>query len=233
MFSYCRPLPIVSTWKPDPLNTCVVTVGSYSLLHHTGIFAYVEEKGMEMDISVERSRYQAAFMLAALRELREDSRELKKKQKETESADKGEVLGPLLGPAIKSDTAPATPPADYEMPENLEFVGLETDLPVGYKRLRWALLSSESRFVKDGLDAAEAKYEEYVLTAWVANGLLGCSSDFSLCIIPFPFCCSITFGEWSKHDKEVGLPTLPAAVKPEDIIGSERENRYATFVILC
>lgn len=101
-------------------------------------------------------------MLAALRELREDSRELKKKRKETESADKGEVLGPLLGPAIKSDKGPATPPPGFEPPENLEFVGLETDLPVGFKRLRWAMLSSDSRFIKDALFAAEAKYTEYV-----------------------------------------------------------------------
>ena len=102
-------------------------------------------------------------MLAALRELREDSRELKKKREETESADKGEVLGPLLGPAIKSDKGPATPPPGFAPPENLEFVGLETDLPVGFKRLRWALLSSDSKFCTDALFAAEAKYEEYVL----------------------------------------------------------------------
>lgn len=115
-----------------------------------------------MDIGVKQSRYQAAFMLAALRELREDSRELKKKRKETEAADKGEVLGPLLGPAIKADKAPAAPPPDFEPPENLEFVGLEMDLPVGFKRLRWAMLNSESQFVKDALFAAECKYEEYV-----------------------------------------------------------------------
>lgn len=115
---------------------------------------------MEMDISVKRSRYQAAFMLAALRELREDSRELKKKQKETESAEKGTVLGPFLGPSIKSDKGPVTPPPGFKPPDNLEFVGLQMDLPVGFKRLRWAMLNSESRFMKDAVFAEEAKYEE-------------------------------------------------------------------------
>jgi len=115
---------------------------------------------MEMNISVKQSRYQAAFMLAALRELREDSRELKKKRKETESADKGQVLGPLLGPAIKSDKAPAETPPGFVPPDNLEYVGLEIDLPVGFKRLRWAMLNSESRFIKDAVFAQEAKYEE-------------------------------------------------------------------------
>lgn len=99
-------------------------------------------------------------MLAALREIREDNRELKKKKKETESADKGEVLGPLLGPAIKSDKGPATMPPGFEPPENLETVNLEVDLPVGFKRLRWAMLSSESKFMVDAVFTAEAKYEE-------------------------------------------------------------------------
>lgn len=115
-----------------------------------------------MEISVKQSRYQAAFMLAALRELREDSRELKKKRKETETAEQGEVLGPLLGPAIKADKGPASPPPGFATPENLESIGLEMDLPVGFKRLRWAMLNSESRFMKDAVFAAEAKYEEYV-----------------------------------------------------------------------
>lgn len=128
----------------------------------SGIFAYVEEKGMEMDISVKQSRYQAPFMLSALRELREDSRELKKKQKETESDQKGVVLGPLLGPAIKSDKGPATPPPGFEVPENLETVGLEMDLPVGFKRLRWAMLNSESHFMQDAVFKEGSKYEEYV-----------------------------------------------------------------------
>jgi hypothetical protein len=160
------------------------------------IFAYVEEKGMEMDISVEQARYQGAFMLAALRELREDSRELKKKREETESADKGAVLGPLLGPAIKSDKGPATPPPGFAPPENLEFVGLETDLPVGFKRLRWALLSSDSKFCTEAVFAAEAKYED------------------------------ITCGAWSVHDKEIGSPMPPKDTKLDDFIGAEKEVSY-------
>jgi hypothetical protein len=45
----------------------------------------VEEKGMEMEIEVRKAKRQAAFMLAALRELRADDRALKKKQHESET----------------------------------------------------------------------------------------------------------------------------------------------------
>jgi hypothetical protein len=84
-------------------------------------------------------------MLSALRELRADDKERKKKQAESETADKGTILGPLLGPA---------------MPDNLEDVGLELDLPVGFKRLRWAILSSESEFLKEAVFRTECGYDE-------------------------------------------------------------------------
>ena len=124
------------------------------------IFYYVEEKGMEMEIEVRKAKRQAAFMLSALRELRNDDRALKKKQQESETADKGTILGPLLGPAVKLDKDPVTIPPNVEMPENLEDVGLELDLPVGFRRLRWALLNSESEFLKEAVFRTECNYDE-------------------------------------------------------------------------
>lgn len=127
------------------------------------IFFYVEEKGMEMEVDIRASATQAAFMLSALRELRADGRELKKKRKESESASKGTILGPLLGPFIKADNGPdPSKPDGFEIPENLEFIGLELDLPVGYRRLRWAMLHSASTFITEGVFRSEAKYDEYV-----------------------------------------------------------------------
>jgi hypothetical protein len=128
------------------------------------IFYYVEEKGMEMDIGIRDASTQAAFMLSALREIRAGGQELKKKQKEGESDTKGTILGPLLGAAIKEDKAPAPPKPDgFEIPENLEYIGLELDLPVGYRRLRQAFLSSKSTFISDAVFRAEAKYDKYVI----------------------------------------------------------------------
>jgi hypothetical protein len=128
------------------------------------IFFYVEEKGMEMEVDIREAYNQAAFMLSALRELRADGRELKKKQNESETDGKGSLLGPLLGPAIKEDKGPAPPiPDGYEAPENLEFIGLELDLPVGFRRLRWAFLNSKATFITEAVFKAAAKYEKYVL----------------------------------------------------------------------
>merc|ERR1711935_811853 len=68
------------------------------------IFFYVEQKGMQMDIGIRGASTQAAFMLSALREIRADGREQKKKKnQEGDAGSQGVVLGPLLGPAIKSD----------------------------------------------------------------------------------------------------------------------------------
>lgn len=114
-----------------------------------------------MEVEIREAHNQAAFMLSALRAIREDGREFKKKQKETESDTKGSVLGPLLGPAIKWDKDPAPPiPDGFEVPANLDFVGLELNLPVGFRRLRWAFLSSKSSFISEGVFRAEAKYDK-------------------------------------------------------------------------
>lgn len=114
---------------------------------------------MEMDIDIRNASTQTAFMLSALREIRADGRELKKKQQEGE--DKGSILGPLLGPSMKEDKGPAPPkPQGFEMPENLEYIGLELEVAVGFHRLRWALLSSKSSFVSDAVFRTESKYEK-------------------------------------------------------------------------
>ena len=101
-------------------------------------------------------------MLSALQEIRADSRALKKKQEKVGSAeDQEDLLGPMLGPAIKDDNKPAPPiPENSDLPQNLEFVSLELNLQVGFKRLRWALLSSESAFIQDVVWKVELKYDK-------------------------------------------------------------------------
>ena len=161
------------------------------------IFFYVEEKGMEMDIKVCRTEAQAAFMLSALREIRADGQELKKKREQSESREKGPVLGPLMGPAIAADKRPAPPPPEgFEVPGNLEFIGLELDLPVGFQRMRWAFLSKRSDFVREAIYKTEARYE------------------------------NIAIGEWTKHPDLIGEPKLPDGVDEHDFVGAEKEGEY-------
>lgn len=157
---------------------------------------YVEQKGMEMEIRLLEAHSQAAFMLTALREIRADGRELKKKQQETDQQEVGRVLGNLLGPVIKEDKAPAVEPPGFEMPPHYDFVGLELDLPVGFRRLRWALLHHESTFMTEALWKAESKFE------------------------------NITRGEWATHNEDIGKPAPPPTVNPEDFVGVERESSY-------
>jgi hypothetical protein len=160
------------------------------------IFGYIEEKGMEMEIRVHQANNQASFMLQALREIRAGGQELKKR-KETELQDVGVILGNLLGPVIKADKDPApTPPADFEMPDDLEFVGLQVELPVGFRRLRWALLSDESTFVSEAIFKTEIKYE------------------------------NITIQPWERHSEFIGKVVLPESVKPEAFVGVGKEQQY-------
>ena len=92
------------------------------------IFRYVEKKGMEMQLGIKRNNDQASFMLAALREIRSDDKKGKIDEEGEEDEDTRPIIGPLMGPAVKDDGGDAKPPADFSLPDVLEFIGLETDL---------------------------------------------------------------------------------------------------------
>ena len=75
-----------------------------------------------MNIQIKDAEGQTAFMLSALKEIRADGKELKKKQETSGEDEGGELVGPLLGPAIKEDSGAAPPAPDgFELPENFEF----------------------------------------------------------------------------------------------------------------
>jgi len=161
------------------------------------IFQYVEKKGMEMNLRIVDSIDQASFMLNALRELRAGDRKLKKKQEEGDDGEKEEeLLGPLLGPAIKEDSGPAEAPPDFVPPENLDHVGLEVDIPVGFRRLRWAFLNSQAEFMLKAVFEHRLGYLENVC------------------------------GDWSNHNEHVGLPNTPDDINIDDFVGLEREGSY-------
>jgi len=129
------------------------------------IFSYVEGKGMEMAIQVMPPDAQTAFMLAALRDLREGSEKKKEEEKDQTGTS---IIGPLLGPAIPADQGP--PPPEKDLPDTLEFINFEIDLPVGFQRLRWALLSQKSRFGADVVFAEANTTEIVILKGWTKYG---------------------------------------------------------------
>mmetsp|Transcript_37812 Transcript_37812/g.85087 ORF Transcript_37812/g.85087 Transcript_37812/m.85087 type:complete len:915 (+) Transcript_37812:113-2857(+) len=129
------------------------------------IFRYVESKGMEMELGVHSNKTQAQMMLAALHEIRHGAK--RKSSDEGDETDSKPVLGPLLGPAVKEDNSPVTLPADFIVPVDLEFIGLETDLPgVGFKRIRWAILHSESSFLEKAFFAPIMSYDKISMEQW-------------------------------------------------------------------
>lgn len=77
------------------------------------------------------------------------------------------IRGPLLGPRVKLDKEPVPTmiPAGVVIPDNLEFVTFEYDFPVGFRRLRHALLHNKSfdeQVIKiDTLKQAEIEYGEW------------------------------------------------------------------------
>lgn len=162
------------------------------------IFFYVEQKGMEMNIQIHDAESQAVCMLSCLQEIRAEGRALKKKQEKAGSPDEEELLGPLLGPPIKDDngSAPSIPDG-FDIPENLDFVGLELNLLVGFKRLRWALLSSQSTFIQDAVWTSKLNYD------------------------------NIETNEWNNHDELVGCTTkLPDDVSEGKFVGAEKVKSY-------
>ena len=194
-FHWSISIPICWLAYHSPLAT---TIRMFILSSVTDeIFYYVEQKGMEMEICVLQANSQASFMLQALREIRAGGRELKKKRQETEAQEVGVILGNLLGPPIKADKDPAPPlPEGFAMPADLEFVSLEVELPVGFRRLRWAILSDASTFVSEAVMKTEAKYE------------------------------IITINPWERYCEHIGNAVLPDDVKPDEFVGVTKEQEY-------
>ena len=160
------------------------------------IFNYVEKKGMEMNLSVTDAQQQASFMLAALREMRKDERVRKKKKAQAEGEEEVTILGPLLGPAYKEDKDAAPLPPDFVPPDNLEDVNFEMEVPVGFRRLRWAILHKDSDFMELAVMKTESKHENIVI------------------------------GEWSKHNDEIGLHKTPDGTDDTDFVGATKETSY-------
>lgn len=124
-------------------------------------FKYVEQKGMEMDLQVKHAKQQIAFMFEVLHQMRKDEQDLKKRKTEVEEGDSGkELRGPLLGPLNEGDEKEAIGvPDDLIPPNNLENVVFDSELPIGYRRLRKALLL-ESAFLEEAVYADALNYTQ-------------------------------------------------------------------------
>lgn len=107
-----------------------------------------------------------------------------------------EELCQLLGPKIVADDQKHCLPTDMKRPKNLENA-MVMNLDVGYYRLRKAFLSDKNNdFWEKNVLSDTLKYKNIV-----------------------------SFG-WDRHQDAIGLPSLPAIVNSNDIIGCTRKTEY-------
>jgi len=71
-----------------------------------------------------------------------------------------------LGPKVESDSHPAVRPAGFKLPQNLDKVTLDIELPAGFKRLRKALLKSTSSFLLDQYYTEKMGNKDVKLEKW-------------------------------------------------------------------
>ena len=145
-------------------------------------FKYVEEKGMQMDLQVKHGHQQAAFMLDVMQQMRKDQQKFRKNTETTEGV--AEVTrGPLLGPLVDSDGLEIQNNLEEaELPQNLEFVVFNSELQVGYRRLRRAILFN-STFFEEALFLDALNYTDITTGLWDKHdgeiGQVNAEDDFN------------------------------------------------------
>jgi len=109
----------------------------------------------------------------------------------------------ILGHKVKEDDRPikTTPGDDNDdiksipPPENLQY-SIEFDLPVGFRRLRKAMLSESSSFWSETILKGALEYKE------------------------------VTFSRWDRHNNHIGLETISSTTKEVDYIGASKTTNY-------
>lgn len=102
----------------------------------------------------------------------------------------------MLGPKVEMDNDPAVCPLDFKTPPNFDRVTIDLELPVGFRRLRWALLRSKSPFLVKEFLTGKMKNSE------------------------------VKMDEWDKHDIHIGSHAPPKGVDQQDFLGATRICQY-------
>lgn len=83
------------------------------------------------------------------------------------SIDHDDEVMELLGPVVEQDGEEVVDvPEGFVLPDTLEHVCVDIELPVGFRRLRWALLSSQSDFLLKGLLEEKMNYTKLIAEPW-------------------------------------------------------------------
>jgi len=102
----------------------------------------------------------------------------------------------MLGPIVEQDLHAKLCPVGFCLPPNLDRVTVDLDLPVGFSRLRWALLRSKSPFFVNEYLIGKMKNSE------------------------------VTMEAWDKLDAHIGNPNLSGGIDEENFSGATRKCQY-------
>lgn len=72
----------------------------------------------------------------------------------------------VLGVSVSNDLVKVVKPRGYLPPKNLNHVCVEIDLPVGFRRLRWAMLHSSSEFLVEEVLQSKLGYSQVEMSPW-------------------------------------------------------------------
>lgn len=79
-----------------------------------------------------------------------------------------------LGKPIMADLDKVEKPRGYQLPVNFQHICVELELPVGFRRLRWAMLHRDSKFLSKEVLQTKLGYSQVTLEAWdKCNDVIG------------------------------------------------------------
>lgn len=101
-----------------------------------------------------------------------------------------------LGRNVPSDANKAIRPRGYQIPDHLNHVCIDIKIPVGFRRLRWALLSSASDFEPVEVLQNKLNYSK------------------------------VEMGPWDKHDEGIGCTNVASSISENSFVGAVRKCQY-------
>jgi len=103
----------------------------------------------------------------------------------------------LLGPKIAEDEKECSSiPSHYNCPPANLKDAIEFDLPVGFRRLRYAFLNKESPFWLETILKGALQYK------------------------------NVSFTEWDRYDDQIGLDQTSSTITNDDFIGATKKTNY-------
>eukprot|EP00546_Thalassionema_frauenfeldii_P017771 CAMPEP_0178901454 /NCGR_PEP_ID=MMETSP0786-20121207/4031_1 /TAXON_ID=186022 /ORGANISM="Thalassionema frauenfeldii, Strain CCMP 1798" /LENGTH=593 /DNA_ID=CAMNT_0020572557 /DNA_START=148 /DNA_END=1926 /DNA_ORIENTATION=+ len=101
-----------------------------------------------------------------------------------------------LGSETDHDSEVANCPAGFIAPSSHDEVVLDTKLPVGFRRLRWALLHDTSKFSEEVFFEHKLNYSD------------------------------VSIGTWDKFDEHIGNHTSDEGIVESDFVGAEKSYQF-------